>query len=70
MNDELSDDVEKKFMLPLTTELQDYKEKYFITPQSSLHIDKMAHSSPYFSRYVLIKVNLKWLKPKPSSGKD
>ena len=29
MNDELSDDIKKKFMLPLTTELQDHKEKVF-----------------------------------------
>ena len=29
MNDELSDDIEKKFMLPLTIELQDHKEKVF-----------------------------------------
>ena len=36
MNDELSDDIKKKFMLPLTIELQDHKEKLFITPQSPL----------------------------------
>ena len=29
MNDELPDDMRKKFMLPLTTELQDHKEKVF-----------------------------------------
>ena len=29
MNDELSDDIKKKFMLPLTIELQDQKEKVF-----------------------------------------
>ena len=29
MNDELSDDIKKKFMLPLTIELQDHKEKVF-----------------------------------------
>ena len=27
MNDELSDDIKKKFMLPLTIELQDHKEE-------------------------------------------
>ena len=29
MNDELSDDIKKKFMLPLTIELQDHKENVF-----------------------------------------
>ena len=29
VNDELSDDIKKKFMLPLTIELQDHKEKVF-----------------------------------------
>ena len=29
MNDELSDDIKKKFMLILTIELQDHKEKVF-----------------------------------------
>ena len=29
MNDELSDDIKKKFILPLTIELQDHKEKVF-----------------------------------------
>ena len=36
INDVLSDDIKKKFMLPLTIELQDHKEKCFITPQSPL----------------------------------
>ena len=29
MNDELSDNIKKKFMLPLTIELQEHKEKVF-----------------------------------------
>ena len=29
MNDDLSDDIKKKFMLPLTIELQDHEEKVF-----------------------------------------
>ena len=29
MNDELSDDIKKKFILPLTSELQNHKEKVF-----------------------------------------
>ena len=29
MNDGLSDDIKKKFMLPLTIELQDHKVKVF-----------------------------------------
>ena len=29
MNDGLSDDITKKFMLPLTIELEDHKEKMF-----------------------------------------
>ena len=29
MNDALSDDIKKKFMLPLTIELQDHEEKVF-----------------------------------------
>ena len=29
MNDELSDDIKRKFMLPLTIELLDHKEKVF-----------------------------------------
>ena len=38
MNDELSYDIKKKFMLPLTAELHDHKEKKcFITLQSPLH---------------------------------
>ena len=36
MNDGLSHDIKKKFMLPLTIELHDSKEKCFITPQSPL----------------------------------
>ena len=30
LDDELSGDIETKFMLPLTTELQDHKEKCFV----------------------------------------
>ena len=36
MNDKLSDDVNKKFMLPLTIEPQDHQEKVFHNAQSSL----------------------------------
>ena len=40
MNDGISDDFKKKFMLPLTIELQDHKEKCVITPQSPLQDPK------------------------------
>ena len=52
MNDELSDDVKKEFMLPLTIELQDHKEKVFrntpVSPNNSpiiisLSIDNYAN---------------------------
>ena len=40
MNDELSDDFRKKFVLALTIELQDHiKKKCFITNQSPLYCD-------------------------------
>ena len=35
MNDELSDDINKKFMFPLTIELQDHKEKVFYNEKVS-----------------------------------
>ena len=35
MNSELSDDIKKKFMLPLKIELQDHKEKVFHNDQVS-----------------------------------
>ena len=38
MNDELSDDIKKKFMLPLTIELHDHREKVF-------------HNSPVSPKY-------------------
>ena len=37
MNDELSDDIKKKFMLPLTVELQDHKGKVFHDALSPLN---------------------------------
>ena len=41
MNDGLSDDIKKKFMLPLTIELHlILKKKRFITPQSPLVEEK------------------------------
>ena len=51
MNDELSDDVKEKFMLPLTIELQDHKEKLFynapVSPISRLQRAKtLGHHRP------------------------
>ena len=43
MNDELSNDIKKKLMLPLTIELQDYKEK-------------VSHSYPVFPTFLLTEV--------------
>ena len=38
MNDGLYDDIKKKFMLPLTTELQNHKEKVFHNASASLTV--------------------------------
>ena len=44
MNDELSDDIKKKFLLPLTIELQDHKEKCFVTPLSNFLLSNLLGS--------------------------
>ena len=46
MNAELSDDIKKTFILPLTIELQNHKEKCFITPQPLLQFSEgfLSHS--------------------------
>ena len=46
MNDGISDDIKKKFMLPLTIELQDHKGKVF-------HCDPVSH---VFVSILLVKL--------------
>ena len=38
MDDELSDDIKKKFVLPLSIELQDHKEKVFHNASVPLYV--------------------------------
>ena len=45
MNDELYDDIKKKFMLPLATELHDNKEKVFRNAPVS----------------IIVKIRLNWI---------
>ena len=50
MNDELSDGIKKKFMLPLTIELQDHKEKVF----HNAPVSPTEHAVPLFTALFVI----------------
>ena len=58
-NDKLSDDTKKKFMLPLTTELQDHKEKVFHNNALvSLKVDREDHFQRPGFLHIIICVYL------------
>ena len=56
MDDGLSDDIKKKFMLPMTTDLQDHKEKVFNNAAISPTV-RMPH--PYYTLPQVLEVYLK-----------
>ena len=49
ISDELSDDIKKKFILPLTIELQDHKEKVFYNTPLYHTVELILSKMIYFS---------------------